>query len=253
MLRIGYYAAYLILAVRALEERGDAMSPKMFLANLAYDSPSSSTQTSDSKGPKGSTQMLQIHTSKYAHSVLETFVDMPPFLMDTIPTYLCLVIGYSAIILAHYDESQSKISAEVSLGLISRLEEWCMRTPSKSWAVKFATLARQRVESRSGAARPQQDARKTAPGQNERRHLPTWNSSDMPMQPFPANAEHANTPSSVPGGRGFEGEDFGPGSDGFHVPPDPLHMTYELPQPAIPSMEDFFGGGFLDFMRQPRT
>jgi hypothetical protein len=252
MLRIGYYAAYLILAVRALEERGDAMSPKTFLAHLSYDSPSSSTRTSESKGPKGSTQMLQVHTSKYAHSVLETFVDMPPFLMDSIPTYLCLVIGYSAIILAHYDESQSKVSAEVSVGLISRLEEWCMRTPSKSWAIKFATLARQRVESRTGSMRNQQDVQKAAPGQNDRRHLPAWNASDAPLPSFPANADRTNTPSSVPDSRAFEGEEFPPGSDGFHVTTDPLHMAYELSQPVIPSMEDFFGGGFLDFMRQPR-
>jgi hypothetical protein len=253
MLRIGYYAAYLILSVRALEERGDAMSPKTFLANPPFGSPANSTSNaSDTKAAKNSTQMLQYHTSRYAHSVLETFVEMPPFLMDAIPTYLCLVIGYSALILAHYDESQSKVSADISLGLISRLEGWCMRTPSKSWAIKFATLARQKVESRTGAPRHHQDVRKTVPVEHDRRHAASWNSSDMPVSAFPVAAEHGATPSSLSDQRTYDGDDFTGGGETFPIPSDPLQMGYEMTQPVIPSMEDFFGGGFLDFMRQTR-
>lgn len=253
MLRIGYYAAYLILAVRALEERGDAMIGKTFLSNPSFGSLVDSTSNvSDTKAAKNSTQMLQGHTSRYAHSVLETFVEMPPFLMDTIPTYLCLVIGYSALILAHYDESQSKVTSEVSIGLISRLEEWCMRTPSKSWAIKFATLARQKVESRTRATRPLQDARKASSGEHDHRHPPAWNSSEASMPTFPIGGEHSTTPSSVPEHRNYEGEEYVGGTDAFHLPSEPLHMGYEISQPVIPSMEDFFGGGFLDFMRQTR-
>ncbi|KAK6206608.1 hypothetical protein LQW54_007560 [Pestalotiopsis sp. IQ-011] len=254
MLRIGYYAAYLILSVRALEERGDAMSPKTFLANPPFGSPANSTSNaSDTKAAKNSTQMLQYHTSRYAHSVLETFVEMPSFLMDTIPTYLCLVIGYSALILAHYDESQSKVPAEVSIRLISRLEEWCMRTPSKSWAIKFATLARQKLESRTGATRPQHEVNKTASPEHGRRQLPNWTSSDLPVPAFPTNTDNGATPSSLSDQRTYESEDFVSGTDAFPMASDPLHMGYEITQPVIPSMEDFFGGGFLDFMRQARN
>lgn len=253
MLRIGYYAAYLILAARALEERGDAMIGKTFLSNPSFGSPANSTSNlSDTKAAKNSTQMLQGHTSRYAHSVLETFVEMPPFLMDTIPTYLCLVIGYSALILAYYDESQSKVSSEVSIGLISRLEEWCMRTPSKSWAIKFATLARQKVESRTGPARPPQDVRKASSIEHDRRHPSIWNSSDASLPAFPVVGEHGTTPSSIPEPRTYDGEEFVSGTDAFHLASEPLHMGYEIPQPVIPSMEDFFGGGFLDFMRHTR-
>ncbi|KAF3011369.1 hypothetical protein E8E14_008590 [Neopestalotiopsis sp. 37M] len=255
MLRIGYYAAYLILSVRALEERGDAMSPKTFLANPPFGSPANSTSNaSDTKASKNSTQMLQYHCSRYAHSVLETFVDMPSFLMDTIPTYLCLVIGYSALILAHYDESQSKVSAEVSIGLISRLEDWCMRTPSKSWAIKFATLARQKVESRTGTtSRPHHEVRKTGSSEQSRRHAPNWTTSDLPVPPsFPTGTDNGATPSSLSDQRAYDNEDFGSGTDTFPMASDPLQMGYEISQPVIPSMEDFFGGGFLDFMRQPR-
>lgn len=242
MLRIGYYAAYLILAVRALEERGDAMSPKTFLSNLPIDSPVlSSHDTPDSKSTKNTTQMLQIHTSRYAHSVLETFMEMPPFLMDSIPTYLCLVIGYSALILAHYDESISKVSPQVSLGLISRLEDWCMRTPSKSWAIMFATLARQKVESRTGTSRSHRDEKKSSSREHERRH---WQPTDLPMPTFHVGAEHALSSSSVSDSRQYEGEDFVTNSDVFPLAPEPMHSGYELAQPVMPSMEDFFGGGF---------
>ncbi|KAK6082232.1 C6 zinc finger domain protein [Seiridium cupressi] len=235
MLRIGYYAAYLILATRALEERGDAMSPKTFLSNPPFGSPANSTSNaSDSRNSKNSTQMLQGHTSRYAHSVLETFVEMPAFLMDTIPTYLCLVIGYSALILAHYDETQSKVSAEVSLGLISRLEEWCMRTPSKSWAIKFATLARQKVESRTGATKLHPEVRKATSVEQDRRHPPAWSASDVPVPGFPVNGEHGTTPSSLSDHRAFEGDDFVSAPDTFHIASDPLHMGYEIPQPVIP-------------------
>ncbi|KAI0129693.1 hypothetical protein BJ170DRAFT_284705 [Xylariales sp. AK1849] len=251
MLRIGYYAAYLILAVRALEERGDAMSPKTFLANLSFDPPVSNARAAaESKTTKNTTQMLQVHTSRYAHSVLETFVEMPPFLMDSIPTYLCLVIGYSALILAHYDEKQSNVSSEVSLGLISRLEEWCMRTPSKSWAIKFATLARQKVESRAGPAGSHQEVTKAS---EKQRHLPEWSTAHTPVTTFAVAPDHDTSPSSLSGHHNYDGENFVPGADAFQMATDPVHLGYEVSQPVIPSMEDFFGGGFLDFMRQPRT
>ncbi|KAK8084299.1 hypothetical protein PG997_005570 [Apiospora hydei] len=252
MLRIGYYAAYLILAVHALEASGEAMSGKTFLSNLSVDSPVSSIlDTPDPKPTKKDAQTLQAHTAKYAHSVLETFVEMPSFLMDTIPTYLCLCIGYSALILAHYDESQSKVPAAVSVGLISKLEDWCMRTPSKSWAIKFAKLARQRVESRIGTGSSYHGDSKTTPREEERRHLPGWNQT-MPLSSYPMSTPgHDTSPSSI-ADRNFEGNDFPTAAETFPLPPEAMHAAgFDVAQPVIPSMEDFFGGGFLHFMGQP--
>ncbi|KAK7931305.1 hypothetical protein PG985_002017 [Apiospora marii] len=252
MLRIGYYAAYLILAVHALEASGEAMSGKTFLSNLSVDSPVSSIlDTPDPKPTKKDAQTLQAHSAKYAHSVLETFVEMPSFLMDTIPTYLCLCIGYSALILAHYDESQSKVPASVSIGLISRLEDWCMRTPSKSWAIKFAKLARQRVESRITGSSYHGDS-KTTPREEERRHLPGWNGQAMPLSSYPMSGSgHDTSPSSI-AERNFDGTDFPSAAETFPIPPEAMHSAaFEVAQPVIPSMEDFFGGGFLHFMGQP--
>lgn len=247
MLRIGYYVAYLILAVRALEESGDAMSSKTFLSNLSFDSPAAGSQGAPSPSTaRNSTQMLQLHTSRYAHQVLETFVEMPSFLIDSIPTYLCLCIGYSAIILAHYDETQSKVSAEVSLGLISRYEDWCMRTPSKSWAIKFAKLARQRLESRTGS-RPPSEQSKADP---DRTQLPGWSSTGMSTLPsFPV--ANAGSP-SLPETRRYDA-DYVPVPEAYPMPGDSMHLGYENAHHGMPSMEDFFGGGFLDFMRQPRS
>ncbi|KAK8068963.1 hypothetical protein PG994_005579 [Apiospora phragmitis] len=205
MLRIGYYAAYLILAVHALEASGEAMSGKTF--SLSYKD----------------AQTLQAHTAKYAHSVLETFVEMPSFLMDTIPTYLCLCIGYSALILAHYDESQSKVPASVGIGLISKLEEWCMRTPSKSWAIKFAKLARQRVESRLSTATSYHGDSKTTPREEERRHLPGWTNQTMPLSTYAMSASgHDTSPSSI-ADRNFEGNDFPSAAETFPIPPEAIH------------------------------
>lgn len=251
MLRIGYYAAHLILAVRALEESGNAMSPKTFLSNLD-GSPSASHDLPDSAASKNSTHLLHAHTLRYAHSVLDTFVEMPPFLMNSIPTYLCLCIGYCALILAHYDESQSKVSADVTLGLIGRLEDWCMRTPSKSWAIKFAKLARQKVEARTGN-RLHPDLRKSASRDKERRHLPGWTPNETALPAFSVATEHGATPSSLTENRPFDAEEFVTPTDTFPLGSEAMHPTgYDVAQPVIPSMEDFFGGGFLDFMRQPR-
>ncbi|ORY61657.1 uncharacterized protein BCR38DRAFT_38056 [Pseudomassariella vexata] len=252
MLRIGYYAANLILAVRALEESGHAMSPKTFLSNMSLVDPTSgNNDDADAEGTKKDTHVLHVHTSRFAHSVLETFVDMPPFLMDSIPTYLCLCIGYSALILAHYDEKQSKVPPEVSIGLISRLEDWCMRTPSKSWAIKFAKLARQKVESRTGS-RLHPELRRGTARENDRRHMPGWSATDMSISAFAVGPEHSMPPSGMAHTRHYEGDDYVSPGDAFPLASDGLPPGYEVSQGVIPSMEDFFGGGFLDFMRHPR-
>lgn len=248
MLRIGYYAACLILALRALEESGEAMDPKSFLSNLAFDSPASGHEPPEPRPSKKDAPTLQVHTAKYAHSVLETFVDMPAFLMDTIPTYLCLCIGYSALMLAHYDENQSKIPAAASISLISRLEDWCTRTPSKTWAVKFAKLARQRVQSRTGSVCSYDDEQKQG-----RRPVPAWADAGMTIPSFPLTAEHDSAPSASFQARFGAGDYAAGAAEAYPMPHNTIHHGFEVAHSAIPSMEDFFGGGFLDFMRQPRV
>lgn len=218
MLRIGYHAACLILAVRSLEEAGHALRPRTFLSEGDDDN------ASDDEGhipPRSRPDVLRANVCNYAMLVLQAFLETPPFLMDAISTCLCLCIGYCALVLAHYDESQSKVSDQVSLDLITRIDEWIRTSPGKAWSFKYGALAKNRIESRiSGGSRSRQ---------NQENIQPTLD-GHVPFEPGTETTGYDTgkvCPSAV--------EQVG------------SEATFDLSE--IPSMEDFFvGGGFLDFI-----
>lgn len=241
MLRIGYHAACLILAVRSLEEVGQGLRPRALLSETNDDNtsddenhaPPQLRRTTSNDG-----NVLRASACKYAMIVLQTFLEMPSFLMDAVPTCTCLCIGYCALLLAHYEESQSRVSNQVSIDLITRVDQWIKTSPGKAWSFKYGTLAKQKIESRIN-------------GRSSSTTVP----QPSAMRGHPHSRDNVSAP-------------VGPGEHGIHGPAheateyhageafsDPQHheseamFSLDMSEHAIfPSMEDFFGGGFLDFM-----
>ncbi|CAJ2504750.1 Uu.00g121440.m01.CDS01 [Anthostomella pinea] len=240
MLRIGYHAACLILAVRSLEETGRALNPNTFLSTGAAEDGNEDdgqhlAEPRDATGGDG--DLLRANACRYALLVLQTFLEMPPFLMDAIPTCLCLCIGYCALVLAHYTEAQSKISDQLSLSLITHIDQWIRTSPGKSWSYKYGALAKNKVEARCNRGlRHSGAAGQKGPGD----HRPASVLPNKEEPPVPAGRPGAyNTDAMLTSGSSVQAS----GSESA-LPAFDLNE-----QSVFPNMEDFFGGGFLDFMK----
>ncbi|KAI1810117.1 hypothetical protein GGS20DRAFT_580135 [Poronia punctata] len=258
MLRIGYHAACLILAVRVLGKTGDAPGSTSFLStentprttddrtpgreqqhehkhhgrDESAHLPGAKKRTADESSQADDLLVsIKVNTCKYAKLILETFVEMPTFLMDATETCTCLCLGYCALLLAHYDASQSRIPDAVVLRLVTRLYSWVRASPGRAWANKYPGLARQKVEARINAGMNFHDRGETnmagqdrldgrdESGSHDRRNIDGYHVEDVLGDHHPVDADE-----SLP--------------------------SFDLGAEAMfPSMEGFFGGGFLDFMK----
>ncbi|KAI0454151.1 hypothetical protein F5B21DRAFT_504641 [Xylaria acuta] len=279
MLRIGYNAACLILAVRALGKTGDALGSTSLLSTdntpvigsasigsktddrtpVSAERRSSnwaesetireetSHSSSDSKTDSTSADLLRVNVCKYAKLVVETFLEMPSFQRDTAPTCTCLCLGYCALVLAHYDASQSQIPNAVVLRLIMRLDHWVRTSPGKAWSYKYGALAIRKIEARISSppafSNSQAEADFADYGPRESTHgqaglgVASHDCQDDTQGP---SAGHVNAYST----------DDMLTSTGHAVDPNDALPSFDLGEHAMfPSMEGFFGGGFLDFMR----
>ncbi|KAH9886583.1 hypothetical protein F4778DRAFT_774000 [Xylariomycetidae sp. FL2044] len=249
MLRIGYHAACLILAIRSLEEMGQGIETKTFLSEAVSDhhhdrfgGNSSQSQNRDERS-----DLLRANACKYAMLVLQTFLDMPTFLMDAIPVCFCLCIGYCALVLAHYDETRSKISDQVSLDLVTRLDQWIRASAGKAWIYKYGALAKRKVESRiNGIARSSAAAyARGGGGGSGHRARDDRRGISVPVEYHAAGLGSADHHSAEAAFYGTE-ELVTPNSHSL----DNLQSFPDLTDAvAFPSMEDFFGGGFLQYMK----
>ncbi|GAP92232.1 putative C6 zinc finger domain-containing protein [Rosellinia necatrix] len=267
MLRIGYHAASLILAVRALGKTGDALGSTSFLStentpmmgsasvgSSRQDDKTPSTHDSDpepirdlpsrakdTKTEDAARDVLRANVCKYARLVLETFLEMPQFLMDTAPTCTCLCLGYCALVLAHYDASQSRIPDAVVLRLITRLDQWVQTSPGKAWSYKYGALAIRKVEARVHAPSSPAFAISHAPAALDQQRAPHGQ--------IDPTASHDGSHSLSDGAVhvAYPADDL---MQGQTVDPNDSLPSFDLSEHAMfPSMEGFFGGGFLDFMR----
>lgn len=147
MLRIGYNAACLILAVRALGKTGDALGSTSLLSTdntpvTASASLGSKTDdktpvsaerrdpnwaesetireetshsSSDSKTDSTAADLLRVNVCKYAKLVVETFLEMPLFMRDTAPTCTCcqspskLIIPFQANFMSRSTRHRDKL------------------------------------------------------------------------------------------------------------------------------------------------
>ncbi|KAI0007557.1 hypothetical protein F4779DRAFT_591311 [Xylariaceae sp. FL0662B] len=252
MLRIGYHAACLILAVRSLEEAGHAIKTKTFLSDGDIATDNASDDESHSRNERRVKETvsddgspLRAKACKFAMLVLQTFLEMPSFLMDATPTCLCLCIGYCGLLLAHYDESESKIPDQISLSLITQLDEWIRSSPGKAWSNKYGALAKHKIESRIDSRRRTNASHQVIP---------------VTANPRDRNNIHGKTDSLASlddqndHGHGSENTEYHTDSQ---IPSAVQSLETDVALPSIdmtsedaifPSMEDFFGGGFLDFM-----
>ncbi|KAI0116769.1 hypothetical protein F4814DRAFT_413900 [Daldinia grandis] len=244
MLKIGYHAACLILAVRSLEEVGQGLRPRTFLSEMGGEDASDNechASTHPRRNKDGDGNTLRINACRYAMIILKTFLEMPPFLMDAIPTCLCLCIGYCALLLAHYDESQSKISDQVSRDLIIQIDQWIRTSPGKSWSFKYGALAKHKMESRTSG-----DLGSTSEHQTPTRTHLRYQDGEQGRSAAQVRVDsHSPNHHETTGyhGRGASlPEAQQPESESIFPPLD-------ISEHAIfPRMEDFFGGGFLDFV-----
>ncbi|KAI0173048.1 hypothetical protein GGR52DRAFT_369858 [Hypoxylon sp. FL1284] len=237
MLRIGYEAACLILAVRSLEEAGHAPRPRTFLSEAddghgSDDESHPPAQLRRDEAANG--DVLRANVCKYAMLVLQTFLEMPSFLMDAIPTCFCLCIGYCALVLAHYDESQSNVSDQVSLDLITRVDEWIRTSPGKAWSCKYGALARHKIESRINS-----DPRRR---RNQQEDVNGRANSRIALDDHGTFKPNADS-------MGYSAGDLCSPAMGQAEPETTFPSFGPCENSIFPSMEDFFGGGFLDFMR----
>ncbi|KAI1166698.1 hypothetical protein F5B18DRAFT_27685 [Nemania serpens] len=277
MLRIGYHTGCLILAVRALGKTGDAPGSSLLLStdstpvtgsasarSKVDDNNLRSTEcqdanwiesetardkefhSSENKADSATRKLIRANVCKYAKLVLETFLDMPVFVMDGAPTCTGLCLGYCALVLAHYDASESQIPDVVVLRLIMRLQQWIQTSPGKAWSYKYGTLAIRKVEARIrssafSASRAQTDFGHHGVGESLHTQVDAAAASeacqDAPQDPPDA---HVNV---------YSADDI-LASTGHAGDPDDGLPPFDMSEHAMfPSMEGFFGGGFLDFMR----
>ncbi|KAI1735646.1 hypothetical protein F4680DRAFT_434664 [Xylaria scruposa] len=276
LLRIGYNAACLILAVRALGKTGDALGSTSFLSTdntpvmgsasigskKNHNTPTpaerrgsswadsetireeTSHSSSDGRTDSTAADLLRVNMCKYAKLVVETFLEMPSFQRDTAPTCTCLCLGYCALVLAHYDASQSQIPNSVVLRLIMQLDEWVRTSPGKAWSYKYGALAIRKVEARIhsppafSSSQIETDSADHVLRESTHRRADTSQDNQNNSQ-YPT-AEHIHT---------YSTEDMLTPT-GHAVDPNDALPSFDLGEHAMfPSMEGFFGGGFLDFMR----
>ncbi|KAI0376059.1 hypothetical protein F5Y04DRAFT_225637 [Hypomontagnella monticulosa] len=245
MLRIGYHAACLILAVRSLEEVGQGLRPRTFLSEVDGDNISdveNHTRAQSKRAKDGDGNALRANACKYAMLVLQAFLEMPSFLMDGIETCLCLCIGYCALLLAHHDESQSKIPDQVSRDLIIRIDQWIRTSPGKAWSFKYGALAKHKIESRIN--------RNSSPASGQQ----------LPMRANLQDQDNSREGTDTMAGIGYGSHKPGRDIRGYHadeefasgiqqLEPEADFTSFDMPgHTMFPRMEDFFGGGFLDFV-----
>ncbi|KAI2633283.1 hypothetical protein GGS21DRAFT_519878 [Xylaria nigripes] len=254
MLRIGYHAACLILAARAISKTEDSLgSTSLLCTDIVMTTPATRSGSIGSKptpideiqvpGPETpkdkdadtsatkTEHILRANVCKYAKLVVETFVEIPTFLMDAAPTCTCLCLGYCALVLAHYDPSQSLIPDDVVLHLITRLDEWMQTSPGKTWLCRYGKLARRKVEARINA----RSSSATPLPHTTSNHSKEYDQSSSPRAVTPPPPPPHNPTYTM--------------GDMLTEPSADALPSFDLgDQVLLPSMEGFFGGGFLDFM-----
>ncbi|KAI0392260.1 hypothetical protein F5Y17DRAFT_365790 [Xylariaceae sp. FL0594] len=285
-LRIGYNAACLILAVRALGKTGHAPGSTTFLSTdktpmtnndgtplseqQGHDTPSRGRrqlETDRGEETRDSTQKraaddssddlasIKHNVCKYAKLILETFIEMPAFLMDATTTCTNLCIGYCALVLAHYDSTQSQIPDAVVLRLVTRLYRWVRTSPGKAWSNKYANLARQKVEARiNGLADPRFQGHEDEATRDHEHH---GRRKDQEHRYDRNEYHHGETQTQQHHDPHMLGS-HGPANERYHIedmlaghaagPNEGLPSLDLGAETMFPSMEGFFGGGFLDFM-----
>ncbi|KAI0601220.1 hypothetical protein F4775DRAFT_589908 [Biscogniauxia sp. FL1348] len=253
MLRVGYHAAYLILAIRSLEETGHGLESEAFLSPTTADNAHDGGGNGETREAQGADRLRAI-ACNHAKLVLQTFLEMPRFLMDGVPTCFCLCIGYCALMLAHLDAPQSRVPDHITLDLITRLDRWIRESPGKAWSFKYCKLAREKVEARTNYASTSSGVPAAAAWKPAVEHGPECDTTATTTTTLkgvgkegPQGGHHHHHTHSTVCTTGTSNSL--PLSSARPMDPDTAYPRFEMTgQLAFPSMEDFFGGGFLELV-----
>ena len=250
--KLSYHSAYLILAVRSLEDFDSG--PTRDLLSLEQAQPPSphplSSRTTQPQAAHHHHHHPHATALRFAVQILETFLEMSGPLRDEIPIYLHMCISYSALVIAQYwrPTNREVPAAATVLELLGGLEEWCAGCRSGSVVTAHSVgLARRRVLLADGVPPPgQEDGGGLGGGVGKQGRVESVEAAS----PLYSAAEGLL---GLGGGGMVEGSDArgaaaGVGGHHGHVHLDVGELGLDL-TPDFPSMEDFFGGGFLDFMR----
>jgi hypothetical protein len=188
----------------------------------------------------------QSYALRFAFHILETFLEMSTSLRNEMPVYLHMCVSYSALVIAQYWRAKhlGPVSAATVLEYLNDVEDWCAATPSSMMVTAYATaLAKRRV--RACTRSKEGDHRAPPYTHNGFGFLGDNEGEAEPGSPIYSAAEGLLGLGGMPPGEHDGGRPSNPAishlMDGSM--PD-LMLT-----PCFPSMEDFFAGGFLDFIK----
>ncbi|KAI1323113.1 hypothetical protein F5Y16DRAFT_384692 [Xylariaceae sp. FL0255] len=212
---------------------------------------------------------LRANGCKHAARVLEIFLQMPSFVQDASPTCTSLCIGYCVLLLAHYDSTQSTIPDSVVWDLVTRIDHWVRTSPGKAWSYKYGILARKKMENRTaGVGRESSETYGGDCLNVAQRQLQQAEAGERGQRGDRGRRQRRDA--SLNDGTSGHGQGQDSMTAGYHPPiandDDALlsatdnHQSLDLGngsmpffemsnQTVFPSMEDFFGGGFLDFIK----
>lgn len=242
---MGYASACLLLVVRGLEQQGERLGPAVFLTTQVPSGVASQESTSPSTSEGGIINSnLRQAAAKHARALLQIFLQMPGGLQDSISSNRCLCLTYAALVLAHYDETQSRLSDAENLQLIKQLHGWFARSPSKVVLAKYTVLCEQTILGRLHRGnRGEQVRSETRTGRDRDDFPPEAELNPAAMADIPVGPAQSVTFVEAPtaGARATEGHfhDSNPNGSGR----DDSAMFDLLPHI---NLEDFFTGGYLD-------
>lgn len=168
--------------------------------------------------------------------ILETFLEMSTTLRNEIPIYLHMCISYSAVVIAQYwhdTPPAARASSASVVELLTALEDWCATCQPALVTSYSAGLAKRRIQASAGAYA----AKSSQEGPPQRGDVDVAAGS-----PLYSAAEGL----LGLGGVSLPDNDRPPNLNNHML--DMQDLGIDL-TPDFPSMEDFFGGGFIDFMR----
>jgi hypothetical protein len=252
MLKVGFFSASLVLAVRYLQELDEDLSSNTLLSDRDHPARGSRDQNAISSHRKTArdeaTGSLRAAACSHALVILQTFLQVPANVKNSVGSNRCLCLVYSAMVLAHYGEADSRIQDQISLDVISRLNQWLDGDCSKLWVVRLANIAHRKIMARIAGEQQIQAAVGEAPG--------TEGATGQLQNTFEGRQEYAGSSLGAtaeadrPGPPPLQAASMPHG--GFSGPVHGEHEQYSE-WDTFPNMEDFFSGGFLEFGFVDRT
>jgi hypothetical protein len=244
MLKVGFFSASLVLTVRYLQELDEDLSSNTLLSDRDHPSCGSRDESAIYNHQKSArdeaTAKLRAAACSHAVVILQTFLQVPANVKNSVGSNRCLCLVYSAMVLGHYGEPDSRVQDRISLDLISRLNQWLDGDCSKLWVVRLANIAQRKIMARIAGEQQRQAAVGEEPGtEGATGQLQNISETGQEYAGLPLGVTmEANRPPSLQAASTPLG--------GLSVPAHGVQEQY-AEWGTFPIMEDFFSGRFLEF------